>query len=300
MTLDFFVKLVGRILGPVLQVLGLLGSAVPAQTQEGLMAALLNILAFPYVYIPSIIAGTMFTTMVYGSLWAEYKLNTAGGLLKREFQADLANWDKVQSFPIWQVAWLWNDLEPQASDSQLEGTKAYPTYRRLKEDLDSDKIKDAQKVLESWRWTTLSRQQLIDYALNTGEEPRFLFPKQHNVAFVRWIMSLFSNVIPHSQTGEYQSVSDLRFSFYSHFTDKGQQINISDIDEEIQKWLLSGQWEAIGRRVHNSLLFHYEKIPKKKWKVLSFDFVGASSEKVSYRNIRLRQVVKETRGNVTR
>ncbi len=296
--MEFAVKFIGRILGPVMQAIGLSGVVIPAQTQEGIVYTLLNSLVSPYVFIPFVVVGTIITTTVYGSLWAEHKLKVAGGTTGKEFPSNLDSWDRVQNFPVWQVAWLWSDLEPQASDVKTEGTNAYPTFRKLKEDLNNDRIKDAKKVNDSWLWTTLSRQQLIDYALGIGEQPKFLFPEQRGWTLFRVARSWLSKELPYDKIYDFESISDLRTSMYSYFLDKGQQVSGAGLDQVIQKWLVDGEWEAIGRRDRGGLLFCYEKISNKQWKKLRLDFVGASADGISYRDIRLRQIAKESHGNV--
>ena len=252
----------------------------------------------PYVFIPFVVVGTIITTIVYGSLWAEHKLKVAGGTTGKEFPSNLDSWDKVQNFPVWQVAWLWSDLEPQATDAKTEGTNAYPTFRKLKEDLNNGHVKGAEKIDDSWLWTTLSRQQLIDYALDIGEQPKFLFPEQREWVLSRVVRSWLSKELPHDKIHEYQSISEVNFGIYSYFSEKGQQVSTTDLDQTMQKWLVNGEWEAIGRRDRDGLLFHYEKISKKQWKKLRFDFVGASTDGISYREIRLRQIARESHGNV--
>lgn len=285
--MEFIFKYSKVLFGPVIQVIGLLGAVVPAQTQEGIVAFLLNTLASPYVFIPTILSGTAATTLAYGALWAEHKLKTAGGVTKREFPARFDNWNKVTNFPVWQVAWLWSGLEPQSSDTKSEGTAAYPAFMKLKEDLDKGRIKDAQMTGDSWCGTTLSRQQLIDYALEIGECPKFLFPSKRKLPSSWLQFDWFLRRVSKGELFAYQKIHELHMYLYSHFTDQGQEVPFSEFDELLRKQLEAGNWKAIGRREENGLLFQFEKIPKRQWKSLKLSYGSASSKCASFRDVRI-------------
>ena len=292
--MEFIVKLIGSILGPALQLLGLLGVIIPSQTQEQILSPLVSNLASPCVFIPCVVVGTIATTIFYGSLWAEHKLKTAGGITKREFPPNLGRWDKVKNFTVWQASWLWGDLEPQAGNTNTEGTNAYPIFRKLKEDLKNGLVKGATKINGSWRETTLSRQQFIDYSFVVGEKPRFLFFDQRGWVVRRKIRTLFRRDVPNKEALEWRTLNSIQIGYYSYFTDLGQQVSITDINEIILNSLKSGERKAIGRKEVNGLLFHYERIPKRLWKKLKIESLEAVAGEVIYRDIRLNNLEKIT------
>lgn len=298
--MSFAGKLLSRIMGPVLQVAGLIGSAIPESVQEGITNVLLSYLTDPAVYVPSIVVGTIFTTLAYGSMWAEHQIKSAGGITGREFAANFKEWDRVTKFPVWQVAWLWKNMEPQNQNEKTEGTAAYPAFRRLKEDLEKGLIKDAEKVNDSWLWATIPRQKLIDYALAVNERPKFLFPDERRSWITRKLFRLFRREIPNSDLPKYQTMSDLQYSIYRYLHQNGQTPSIeTQITPIIKHWLESGEWEAIGRKKINELLFAYQPIPQWQWQDMDFDFSSARWVDDIYCEVMVRQVVNKSQGEVS-
>jgi hypothetical protein len=56
------------------------------------------------------------------------RMESAGGPLGKEIPMKSAHWAKVQNFTVWQVAWLWNGLDP-SKEIDNQQTAAYPTFR---------------------------------------------------------------------------------------------------------------------------------------------------------------------------
>jgi len=85
------------------------------------------------------------------------------------------SWNNVNSFTLWQVAWLWEDFEP--IQVIPVGTPAYPIYRMLLTD-------HTAGVLPAWSvdstrgsrgYFIVNRMQLVTYAKRKKLGPRFLF-----------------------------------------------------------------------------------------------------------------------------
>ena len=237
----------------------------------------------PYIYLPLFIIGNFLLALTWSYWLADLRIRKAGGSSGREFPAHFPNWDKVQNIAVWQSAWLWNGLEPQEGKS--EGTPAYATFQRLKEDLGQGKIRNAEKIESSWMWTRLNRQQLIDYALSINERPQFLFPCERKLALMRFLTRLTRRTVPYHQFKSYRGLFELSYHLLPNgYSDEDMKI----LKEGILRDLRRGEIKVIGRRKENQLLWEYEKIPFYKWWGLKFtSFDRAEGKMGTYNDLRL-------------
>lgn len=283
-----FFKLIKRIFGPALTLLGLYASVIPEEIQHKYFGPILNSLSSPYAYILIIAIGILATIVVYGDLLTKYKLKTSGGLLNKEFPANFSSWNDINNFSILQASWLWIGLEPQSPDTVLEGTKVAPIIQRFEEDILNGAIKNVSAQGPDWTGTKLSRQQLIDYALKKKERPYFLFYIQ-NVSLLLKIYKMLKSLGQSKiDLREYLPAHDIELSLYSYCDKNGIAPDIKEIRNTILHWLKSGEYSAIGRKEINGLLFEYELIPQSAWKKLKFDIWGVSGNGISYKDIMLR------------
>jgi hypothetical protein len=255
----------------------------------------------------------LLAALIFAFTWSEFlaerKVEKAGGRTKKEFPFK-REWRKVKNFPIWQVAWLWCDLEPYSEKTDL--TPAYATFRKLKEDLAGGFLEDAKKdKTGSWMGTTFSRQQLIDYAIKIGERPRFLFyqlPLAHKIALAFGIRP--------ADPDNYRTISSRQLDYFACF--QGQQPKaaagtwqetIASIKTpvpstpapnplelargEIRRALVAGELDGIARREIGGLFFYFERIPMWAWKRVEWDYVGFRWRGRSYEHLMLRQTTTE-------
>lgn len=225
----------------------------------------------------------------------------AGGLTKREFPVRLENWDRVQSFPVWQIAWLWNDLEPHGSDKGMaEGTPAYSAFRFLKEHLSQGLIDGVQKRDGSWAWANIERQQLIDYALLLDDFPKFLFPIARRFWPIRLLRRLSRNEIPYRNLVLYQDLSEFENEITERLSKSNNTVLTSDVWSTIKTWIGCQEFEAVGRRKSRGLLYQYEIIPWWKWEYMQRNFHGVQWADEIYFDVKVRQLTESSSGHATR
>ncbi len=245
----------------------------------------------PFIYLPVTLIGCLILAATWGEGFAHWKISRAGGITKKEFPAHLRQWRDVQNFPTWQLAWLWNDLEPQKGDT--EGTTAYATFRLLKEHLDKGYIKGAARIDGSWLETPLSRQQLIDYALKIGARPKFLFFRRHS-----WIgnfyFKLAHQVVQPSEVNGYMELSNFTLSLYGYLKEHGQENNFTAEKEKFfRNEFLNGNWIAIGRLKIDGYLYEHEIIPQWKWEFFESAWAGANLGGDEFSDVRIKQKKKK-------
>ena len=104
---------------------------------------------------------------------------------------DWAKWDNTNRFKLWEAACLWTDEVPAMPLS----IRAYVAFRKLEKAIEDkdlrviqddlrDVIADAYervfhgRVSKAHPYWTVTRQELHTCAMNLGEKPRFLFPRE--------------------------------------------------------------------------------------------------------------------------
>lgn len=246
-------------------------------------------LSNPWVNIPLAVIGTLIIAYTWGDALAEYRVQRAGGITKREFPARLKQWDKVKSFAVWQVAWLWNGLEPY--NVETSGTLAYPTFRRLKEDLNAGAIKEAHQKDGSWKDTTISRQSLVDYAYKIDEFPTFLFPEERTWLSRQRARLFRDREVPPELLSDYRNI----YHWYTAGQSMTPQMGIEQVREWIFGELKRGRMEAVGRPRRDGVDWPYVYIPQKCWKRLTFDWADSVTYKDrQYISIRLKLVKNDS------
>lgn len=84
-------------------------------------------------------------------------------------------WEKVDSFTIWEVAWLWIDKEPVHYGIN-PNMLVFPVFTMLQRDAVSGKLKVDKSVSKDETFWQVSRNNLVTYAKIKGDDrPRFLF-----------------------------------------------------------------------------------------------------------------------------
>lgn len=114
-------------------------------------------------------------------LWEVYRLQrhsrTASGSDPRQRPARLMQWDRVDDFAAWHVAWLWSDLEPVGTN--MDGTLAYPNWQRLRQDLNAGRLGDIPRDNNgSYLQSRIPKANLLQYSIDIGERPKFLFKSE--------------------------------------------------------------------------------------------------------------------------
>ncbi|MBI2586147.1 MAG: hypothetical protein HYW28_09815 [Rhodospirillales bacterium] len=273
----------------------------------------------PTIYLSLILVGTLLIAYT-GSIWiSDFRLKHAGGISGREFEARLQHWDRIEKFTVWQTAWLWHGLEPQESKSPTEGTPAYPAFRWLQECLKRGDFKDAAKVNNSWSWTILSRQELIDHALKTGERPKFLFSENRS-AFRRLIQKILDfRDVNFNEAEKWQSMSRFEYQVDQYLreqngeSDQEKSFDVAMLaarfggDKFEDRWkrknalirnlMWLGEYEAIGRRLKNNLCFEYERIPAWQWEFIEISFPGLKYINECFQDVRVRRNPKLERAH---
>lgn len=263
----------GRIAQALLHIAGVALDAIAIAGVQGSVTAWIqhkgaaDLISDPYVAVALMVVGNALIAGVWAQWISSWRLKRIGGETGREFPARLRNWDKVPKFTTWQMAWLWNDLEPQDSDQKAEGTAAYPTFRKIKEDLDGNLIKGAAKQNNSWMWATLDRQQIIDYCLTIGERPKFIFVHERKNFLWRIRRLAYWMHVPFNKDLVHKKMSDLHQEMYriEHAAGTVHNGTIREIEEEILFHLRYGRLKAAGRRKIDGFLWDYEKIPRFFW-----------------------------------
>jgi hypothetical protein len=231
-----------------------------------------------YVLAVLIVVGLL--TETFTEFFVERRLAGAGGITGREFRANIERWRKVKQLTVGQVAWLWNELEPNAGS--YDHTAANPTLHRLVQTLESGVLPDAKKNPDGWEATNLTRQELIDLAIVMGERPKFLFPKEFR--------RIERPAIP---INEYRSITSEESRLAYAFTRQQGLPWDSEIDQaikgEMTKWLRMGKWQAIGRETFDGLRSQFVRIPSASWHQLKRDRDAAEIGGRLYEDIRVRQ-----------
>ena len=130
-----------------------------------------------YTLVP--LGGFAFLLFLWNLWLAPYRLlSEASPSAEIEKEANWKEWAKVPKFTAWQAARLWVNLEP---DFNTDSGPSYPVFRRLKYDATSGKVKAIPRLihgqpLEVDRHTEFDRDELVRYAKENGEKPKFLFP----------------------------------------------------------------------------------------------------------------------------
>ena len=305
------IRLLGNLIGCGLNLLGLVGGSDQVATWSSLLSTAHHYFGNPFVYLALTMSGSLVLAVTWADFITERKLSHAGGTTRREFRANLNHWDRVNSFTLAQLQWLWNDLEPQPPGQATEGTQAFPTLRTFEENLSAGEIAGVSQVGEGWGQTVLSRQKLIDYALKFNQRPRFLFPDERHSSPLRCLKKLFSKEVPYSEAikYEYKDIMELEMHLYTYLrnqTSGGDQkenvggvliVDLSRDDEEklfqrvreaIRQAAWTGEQEAIGRRKQNGLYFAYEAIPSWKWEFIDLQYGTVSYFDEEYGSVKLR------------
>lgn len=311
----FFRKIASLVFGPVAQIVGLVGSILPLLEASD-RGWLLRQLADPYIYFPSVGLGTLITTFVWGGWWAEHKIKSSGGYSRQEFPLRSLEWDRLDDFPVWQIAWLWKGLEPRMSDGGgvHPNAPAYSTFQVLKQHLNQQRFKGASQVNGTWLETRLSRQQLIDYALEIGDRPVFLFKFDRS----RWPFGFGERRIPHAEVTTYEPLSNLRtdwlmasISIENKSRNESEAVfgtianlaratsgvmrplsqnHLAIVEAAIREKMVAGKWEMISRRKIGKLLYGYRKISQREV-IKNVDvLVQQWSMDERYNDVRLRDV----------
>jgi len=233
----------------------------------------------------------LLAAIVFALTWAdalaEYKIGRAGGRSKKEFRANLAEWAKIESFPLGQAVWLWNGLKPNSEFSR-DGTIVDPTYHRLEGALAGGALKDVHVGTSGWATTPLSRQQLVDLAISLGERPRFLFPgtRQRSMGFDA------------VDARSFQSIGMVTFLLMRKVKEKDptRVLTSADASVELAKWLRAGTWEAIGRQRIDKILYPFERIPRRVWRsTTKWDFAAFGMGESGFEDVRVRAVTQAQR-----
>jgi hypothetical protein len=297
-------------IGPLMQIAGFAGSIGDFLGHT----TLLNHLSSPYVYVPLIVIGSISASYTLAVEIAETKIRKAGGLSKLEFEPRYTEWAKLSNYAVWHVAWLWNNWEPQASSDNgvRPGSPAYATYQVFKAALRDGRFEGAQQHSGSWLHTRLTKQQLIDFALEEGVTPKFLFQKVQTSIIARASLLESSTLIPFTEASSYGHTYSEWFSFlYNRYSDQepkdeqwsiaqltsGQPTRSERISERIRNeifcCLVDGEIEAIGRRRVNDLEYGYEIIPTWKWEFMELNFGTARCGEEEYVKMRFRNTPKD-------
>jgi hypothetical protein len=250
----------------------------------------------PWVAGIFMILGTGVICLVYGDWYFEHRLARSGGFKGKEYPARFENWDRISAPAVWQIAWLWENLEPQGEGS--DGTPAYPRFQKLKEDLNNGVIKDVAPAGDSWTQTKIERQKLIDYAFEIGERPAFLFRDQRIPIPIRIVKELFRKRRTFSPdiARNHVRIWDIQLANYEEYKE-----NMEELKSKIQKELIDGSWLAIGRRKIDGLLYDYEKIPRRNWRIYDLNsFDDRNRAENYYDDIRLIPIKVRGDWNVAR
>lgn len=268
------------IIGVIFSLLGIPGAGETIAALSENLAFVRGILENPFVYAAAVLIAVLFLTLACTDLLVERRLAAAGGPTKREFQADLRHWDKIQQFPLREALWLWHGLEPNSGS--FEGTRVFPTFRRVEEALKNGAVTGAEAVEGDWLKTVFSRQQLVDLAFSLGETPTFLIPKKKKRARIDPTIS------PKSFTG----ISYAEYQILHLFLESNPSaaVNEDDVKTEVRKWLRSGAWEAIARERVDDILYPFVRLPAWVWLRADRDLYRLRIDGRSFEDVRIRQV----------
>lgn len=280
-----FLRLLGSLLGFALQFVGLTGGSDQVASWSPFLGLVHDYFGNPFIYIPCTLVGTVVLIGVWGEYVAERTLARAGGITKREFKASIGHWDLIDNFTVWQVAWLWNGLEPQRSVSEpAEGTRAYPTFRWLMEN--SLHLCEPGHQAEFSAASVLSRQKLIDFALSVEQRPAFLFKHERHlkgkiISAARRLRGIYLSEfdVKHEFPYEIGNLINAAMLSAPAASQTSYTHRMDAFRTELEQMLHTGSARAAGRREIDGWVFDYEKIPARGWGKLriaqySHDAVG--------------------------
>lgn len=267
------IRLIGNLIGLLSSLLAVAGASDQIATWSRWLATIHTYLGNPFAYL----ALTLFTSFVFALTWAEFiverRITKSGGITRREFAARLAGWDRVSSFTVSQVAWLWVGLEPLEADTG--GTAAHAALVRVSQDIAVGQLKPGETATDL-KSAKLDRQQLVDYAIHVGEHPSFLFPHERGLAGI-WLR------ICGRIAGTTVTLYEVRNQYLTKLSEWETGVGLWAVQNhmgyldalkraraELHQNLRAGVVQAIGKRERSGVVFDYEKIPKRSWKRLSF------------------------------
>ncbi len=105
-----FLRSFGTFTGFVLNLLGAAGLSDQVATWARWLSVVHRYVGNPFIYLGLTVAGSLVLAFTWAEMLMARKLAKAGGVTRREFPAQLKHWDRVSSFTISQVAWLWVEL----------------------------------------------------------------------------------------------------------------------------------------------------------------------------------------------
>ena len=184
-----------------------------------------------------------------------------------QLAAQWEKWDRMNTFKAWQVAWLWNGWEPMSES--MKGKPSLATYQRFESDLEKGLIQDAKRGEKGWKTVVISRQALVDYALELGERPLFLFAEDRSWMH-RKLRKWRKLEVDPATIGEYTGYGETKLELYKVL----QIINSDAVAAEVKNAMLKGGAVGIARRQHAGISYAYERIPRLAWRHLAIDWIG--------------------------
>jgi hypothetical protein len=184
-----------------------------------------------------------------------------------QLAAQWEKWDRMNTFKAWQVAWLWNGWEPMSES--MKGKPSLATYQRFESDLEKGLIQDAKRGEKGWKTVVISRQALVDYALELGERPLFLFAEDRSWMH-RKLREWRKLEVDPATIGEYTGYGETKLELYKVL----QIINSDAVAAEVKNAMLKGGAVGIARRQYAGISYAYERIPRLAWRHLAIDWIG--------------------------
>jgi hypothetical protein len=184
-----------------------------------------------------------------------------------QLAAQWEKWDRTNTFKAWQVAWLWNGWEPMSEN--MKGKPSLATYQRFEHDLEKGLIQGAARGKKGWKTAVISRQALVDYALELGERPLFLFAEDRS--WMRRKLREWRKLeVDPATIGEYTGYGETKLELYKVL----QIINSDAVAAEVKNAMLKGGAVGIARRQYSGIAYGYERIPRAAWRRLAIDWIG--------------------------
>jgi hypothetical protein len=115
------------LLGFLVNLAGLAGGSDQVANWSHWLSVTHGFLENPAIWLTASFIGIALMALAWGDYRAEQIISKAGGPSKKEFPANFSNWDAIWTFTVWQIAWLWTELEPY--DPETRQTRAYPQLR---------------------------------------------------------------------------------------------------------------------------------------------------------------------------
>ena len=280
-------QILGSLIGLALGAVSLLGSS----NQMAAAAPFLHHwLGNPVIYLTAMASAIAVLSFTWADFIAERRIQKAGGVSKKEFAANYAHWDKLGSFLVWQVAWLWAELEPFSPETMQ--TKAYVFFRKITENLDGGLIPGVGQPATGWNDLLLTRQQLVDYAIAIRERPAFLF-SEHRTLRTRLFHWVFGEIeAAQDEIASYKSIYDWQFIGYQ----MSPRRNSIEVNTDLLAALRNKKAASIARPLINGIKFPYIKAPLRYWKDAKTDWsFGIVNRRREYVDIRIRIQLIHTR-----